>query len=173
MAKVRDKAENVGQKIQAKAESAGFVPSSPKVGRQSDGSDKSSRPKNVNICQKSLTMHITQFCMSVLHAWGQDSDLDQLCISKLGMIKPKMPIDFGILSRGGHMSILLPGWHRKHMPSPEMPLKQTAILGHWLISSAVTTHHLLSVISVANTLMSMTYATFMDGTRVTVRSVNL
>lgn len=30
----------------------------------------------------------------------------------------------------------------------------------WQISSAVTTQHLLSVISVANTLMSMNHATF-------------
>ena len=31
---------------------------------------------------------------------------------------------------------------------------------HWQISQAVTTQHLLSVISVANTLMSMSHATF-------------
>lgn len=32
--------------------------------------------------------------------------------------------------------------------------------GHWEISTALTTHHLLSVISIANTLMSMNSATF-------------
>ena len=73
IAKVKDKAENVGQKIQAKAESAGFGGISPLTKRKegSEDSDKSeSRPRNVGV-KKSLTMEIAQLFMSCLHAWGQ------------------------------------------------------------------------------------------------------
>lgn len=38
-----------------------------------------------------------------------------------------------------------------------------SVKARWQISSAITTQHLLSVISIANTLMSMTKATFMPG----------
>ena len=53
--------------------------------------------------------------MSALHAWGRDSDLDKLALSKLGLLKPTQPLTFGILSKGGHMSLLLPGWNRKYL----------------------------------------------------------
>lgn len=73
IAKVKDKAENVGQKIQAKAESAGFGGISPLIKRK-DGADheskSGSRPKDVGV-KKSLTMEIAQLFMSCLHAWGQ------------------------------------------------------------------------------------------------------
>ena len=76
IAKVKDKAENVGQKIQAKAESAGFGSISPLIKRK-DGSDlldkSESRPRSVGV-KKSLTMEIAQLFMSCLHAWGQVSD---------------------------------------------------------------------------------------------------
>ena len=53
--------------------------------------------------------------MSMLHAWGQDSDLDKLALNKLGLLKPTQPLTFGILSRGGHMSLLLPGWNTRYL----------------------------------------------------------
>ncbi len=51
--------------------------------------------------------------MSALHAWGQDLDLDKLALNKLGLVKPVQPLTFGVLSRGGHMSLLLPGWNKR------------------------------------------------------------
>jgi len=115
---VKDNVENVGDKIKAKAESAGFRPVSPRLARKDGGrgsADKGSgRPKTLKTSENSLTMEIAQLFMSCLHAWGQDMDLDKLCLSKLGLICPKRPIAFGLLSRGGHMSLLLPGWHQKH-----------------------------------------------------------
>ena len=64
--------------------------------------------KNIN-----LTMEIAQLFMSMLHAWGLDPDLDRLCINKLGLLKPKCPVSFGLISRAGHMSLMLPGWHKR------------------------------------------------------------
>ena len=51
--------------------------------------------------------------MSCLHAWGYDKELDLLCQTKLGLTKPKSAITFGVLSRGGYMALLLPGWHKR------------------------------------------------------------
>ena len=62
-----------------------------------------------------LQVIIFRFFMSMLHAWGQDSDLDKLALNKLGLLKPTQPLTFGILSRGGHMSLLLPGWNTKYL----------------------------------------------------------
>ena len=42
----------------------------------------------------------------------------------------------------------------------EEETKLFSVKARWLISSGVTTQHLLSVISTANTLMSMNHATF-------------
>ena len=163
LTKVKDKAENVGHKIQARAEEAGLAPVSPRMGRRGDPNaarDKSkSRPAKLALQESnSLVMEVAQLFISCLHAWGLDPDLDKLCMNKLGLLCPKRPISFGLLSRGGHMSLLLPGWYKQMDVSSQATVAATN--GHWRISSAITTQHLLSVISTANTLMSMTNATF-------------
>ncbi|XP_071788146.1 WD repeat-containing protein 7-like isoform X1 [Asterias amurensis] len=150
--------------------------------------------KNLTLDQSHLTLDIAQLFMSCLHAWGLDPTLDDVCLTKLGLLKPHSPVSFGLLSHGAHMSLMLPGWHRNpsKAPSPSRlspdPSSITAkealelkkreqkemvdsnqlgatldeqYLGHWELSRAVTTQHLLSVISVANTLMSMNNASFM------------
>ncbi|KAL5022011.1 hypothetical protein ScPMuIL_001166 [Solemya velum] len=187
-----------------------------------------------------MTMEIAQLFMSCLHAWGLDPDLDKLCMNKLGLIKPRCPISFGLITRAGHMSLMLPGWHKRvckeelaaavkdKTPYQKVTLVQQArsasfselkdsknagkpvLIKHgsagveegvhsypeqsspygspmecmhdkfqketslqeetrifstkarWQISSGVTTQHLLSVISVANTLMSMNKASFLN-----------
>ena len=58
----------------------------------------------------SPTLALTQLLMSCLHAWDLDPQLDGLCASSLGLLPPRRPMSFGLLSRGGHMSLLLPGW---------------------------------------------------------------
>jgi hypothetical protein len=68
------------------------------------------------------------------------------------------------------MSLSLPGWYRHFGtsgPTAEGRQRATALAtaGHWKLSSAVTTQHLLAVISVANTLMSMSNATFVPSYR--------
>ena len=130
---------------------------------------KPPRPKNLEIAETyrhvSHVMDIAQVFVSCLHAWGLDPDLDKLGTNKLGLLRPKRPISFGLLSRGGHMCLLLPGWYNnKQVAAVNGDAHQmavtSAVSGHWQISMAITTQHLLSVISVANTLMSMTNASF-------------
>ncbi|XP_070535704.1 WD repeat-containing protein 7-like [Ptychodera flava] len=158
------------------------------------------KSKNLTLLESNLTLDISQLFMSCLHAWGLDPSLDQICLTKLGLLKPHSAVCFGLFSRGGHMSLMMPGWHKfpKDAQTQAAPTEQassTALsakealeqkksakesleqkisakpgimektnrashLSHWELSRAVTTQHLLSVISVANTLMSMNNASF-------------
>lgn len=224
--KMREKAETVvgGQKSPSRSEA------SSRGGSPSHTS--SPTHKSVSYSDRSLTLDIAQLFLSCLHAWGLDPDLDKLCMNKLGLLQPRCPISFGLISRSGHMSLMLPGWHKRFcqeessgsMPKDNLTTpgkvtlmqqarsasssqydksvslaqrhgltqsdytdsdqdsdsgskragllrRPTAVLdemkafsskARWQISSAVTTNHLLSIISTANTLMSMSHATFVS-----------
>ncbi|ESO96910.1 hypothetical protein LOTGIDRAFT_159662 [Lottia gigantea] len=249
IAKAKEKADTLGQKIQDKVQTAGLglnkESSSSQKGfnfNNSASTDDMTKPESLPF-QENMTMQIAQIFMSCLHAWGLDPDLDKLCLNKLGLLKPQCPISFGLLSRQGHMSLMLPGWHKRvcqneladlkgtcagrpklseaksvsfaepdPVPSSSTPAKPTLLAqrtgsipfddeelyssdenqnaggkdevfdkgvsdknatalqqeteifstkARWQISSAVTTQHLLSVISVANTMMSMSCASFL------------
>ncbi|XP_063066632.1 WD repeat-containing protein 7 [Engraulis encrasicolus] len=129
------------------------------------------KSKSLSLLEYNLTMDTAKLFMSCLHAWGLNGQLDEVCLSRLGMLKPHTPISFGLISRGGHMSLMLPTFkesllRRLALSEPEGPggrkLSVSEIVGKgtYGVSRAVTTQHLLSVISLANTLMGMTNATF-------------
>lgn len=137
--------------------------------RREDGDPeyRSSKSKPLTLLEYNLTMDTAKLFMSCLHAWGLNSVLDELCLDRLGMLKPHCSVSFGLLSRGGHMSLMLPGYNQPvGQPSCGAEGARKASLteglgkGTYGVSRAVTTQHLLSVISLANTLMSMTNATF-------------
>lgn len=194
IAKVKDTAETAASRIQAKAESVGIKTSQtdasgsskPGEARSAAALSAGSKLKHLSLAETNLTMEIAQLLLSLLHAWGLDYDLDKVCEGKLGLLCPMRPICFGLLSRGGHMSLLLPTHTYRIMPSsdpqaaaPSKPEARKVTIpvpkeqieeeerarrfssrGHWELSTAVTTNHLLSVIALANTLMSMNSATF-------------
>jgi hypothetical protein len=217
LTKIKDKADSLGQKIQSKAEVAGFSPvhRSHSDVHASPIRDKKKEKRVVVTDVNYLALEIARLFMSCLHAWGLDPDLDKLCINKLGLLKPKVPISFGLISRNGYMCLMLPAWHRRLLHQnqsvnavvkvqaiPDKPTLLSQISGvysdsdqeadgppgrkptksrnlktdqaealqeelwtfstrsRWQISSGVTTQHLLSVISTANTLMSMTNSAF-------------
>ncbi|XP_074878001.1 WD repeat-containing protein 7 isoform X5 [Buteo buteo] len=138
--------------------------------RREDGDPeyRSSKSKPLTLLEYNLTMDTAKLFMSCLHAWGLNSVLDELCLDRLGMLKPHCSVSFGLLSRGGHMSLMLPGYNqpvgKPSYDSVELGRKMSITeglgKGTYGVSRAVTTQHLLSVISLANTLMSMTNATF-------------
>lgn len=126
-------------------------------------------------------MEIAQLLLSLLHSWGLDNDLDRVCQVKLGLLRPMVPISFGVLSKANYMSLFLPTWHNtisiddEPLPSdsnsltnslpPELVRQEqlTRIFTshtHWELSTTLTTNHLLAVIALSHTLMSMSNATF-------------
>uniref|UniRef100_A0A671V2P9 WD repeat domain 7 n=1 Tax=Sparus aurata TaxID=8175 RepID=A0A671V2P9_SPAAU len=124
------------------------------------------KSKSLSLLEYNLTMDTAKLFMSCLHAWGLNEQLDGICLERLGMLRPHCPISFGLISRGGHMSLMLPTFKesllRQLSLATGLKLTLTDIVGKgtYGVSRAVTTQHLLSVISLANTLMGMTNATF-------------
>uniref|UniRef100_A0A5K1TVZ6 WD repeat domain 7 n=1 Tax=Callithrix jacchus TaxID=9483 RepID=A0A5K1TVZ6_CALJA len=135
---------------------------------ESDPEYRSSKSKPLTLLEYNLTMDTAKLFMSCLHAWGLNEVLDEVCLDRLGMLKPHCTVSFGLLSRGGHMSLMLPGYnqpacklsHGKTEVGRKVPVTEGVGKGTYGVSRAVTTQHLLSIISLANTLMSMTNATF-------------
>lgn len=144
IAKVKDTADTVGQKIEASVSAHGFQPINPNQPSPSQSRKQSragsplgspnlgqmkKRPDPLTFRTNNLTMEIAQLFMSMLHAWGLDPDLDKLCLNKLGLLRPKSPISFGLISREGHMSLMLPGWHKgvcsKNDPGVTMTTTET------------------------------------------------
>ncbi|XP_051158391.1 WD repeat-containing protein 7 isoform X1 [Leptopilina boulardi] len=179
LAKMKEGAENVQTKLQAKAESVGLKPSN--LDGKGDGwnndTPKNSLKRNGTFGESNATMEIAQLLLSLLHAWGMDPDLDRVCESKLGLLMPKVPVSFGVLSKGGYMSFLLPTWQTHLEPNEEpatqieqrLPpevVKQERLTraftsrAHWELSTTLTSNHLLAVVALAYTLMSMNNATF-------------
>uniref|UniRef100_A0A4W3HGW4 WD repeat domain 7 n=1 Tax=Callorhinchus milii TaxID=7868 RepID=A0A4W3HGW4_CALMI len=131
---------------------------------ESDPEHKGTKSKPLTLLEYNLTMDTAKLFMSCLHAWGLNEELDEVCLNRLGMLKPHCPVSFGLLSRGGHMSLMLPGSKQIAYKTLDGALEtgKVQVLGNstYNVSRAVTTQHLLSLISLANTLMSMTNATF-------------
>ncbi|XP_076849105.1 WD repeat-containing protein 7 isoform X1 [Brachyhypopomus gauderio] len=126
------------------------------------------KSKSLSLLEYNLTMDTAKLFMSCLHAWGLNSPLDEACVSLLGMLRPHTPVSFGLISRGGHMSLMLPSFKDSLLrrlgggatEGRKLSVSEVVGKGTYGVSRAVTTQHLLSVISLANTLMGMTNATF-------------
>ena len=126
--------------------------------------------------------------------------MDEVCVERLGLLKPVKPVSFGLLTRGNRLSLMLPGWYgevgsegnsdietalkklsgdqamvvdtvdekkestdkAKSQPSSEHTVSalRTCFQSRWQLSSALTTLHLVGLVSVANTLMSMNQISF-------------
>jgi len=163
MSKVKEGAEKakgeLGKAVKELEERSGKVE---EVNGNND--DNALRPNSLQL-EINLTLEIGQLLLSLLHAWGLDKDLDKVAINKLGLLKPKCPVSFGLVSKAGGMSLLLPTW-TPCQPQPKnstLSLSKTEYftsLGHWELSHSLTTHHLLSLISVTNTLTSVSHASF-------------
>uniref|UniRef100_A0A8C7ZES4 WD repeat domain 7 n=1 Tax=Oryzias sinensis TaxID=183150 RepID=A0A8C7ZES4_9TELE len=116
------------------------------------------KSKSLSLLEYNLTMDTAKLFMSCLHAWGLNEQLDGICLERLGMLRPHCPISFGLISRGGHMSLMLPTFKvAAHLllshGMVKLTLSDIVGKGAYGLSRAVTTQHLLSVISLANTLM--------------------
>lgn len=62
---------------------------------------KNTLKRNGTFNEPNSTMEIAQLLLSLLHAWGMDPDLDRVCEGKLGLLRPMIPVSFGVLSKQG------------------------------------------------------------------------
>lgn len=62
---------------------------------------KNNLKRNGAFSEPNATMEVAQLILSLLHAWGIDPDLDRVCEGKLGLLRPMVPVSFGVLSKGG------------------------------------------------------------------------
>ncbi|XP_058957574.1 WD repeat-containing protein 7 [Pocillopora verrucosa] len=144
------------------------------------------------------THYVAQLMISCLHSWDLDPNMDEVCVERLGLLKPVKPVSFGLLTRGNRLSLMLPGWYGEagegRESDAETALKRlspdkaiftefeitkreneksnlssepniasalkTCFQSRWQLSSALTTLHLVGLVSVANTLMSMNQISF-------------
>uniref|UniRef100_A0A3P8U2G5 WD repeat domain 7 n=1 Tax=Amphiprion percula TaxID=161767 RepID=A0A3P8U2G5_AMPPE len=105
------------------------------------------KSKSLSLLEYNLTMDTAKLFMSCLHGWGLNEQLDGICLDRLGMLRPHCPISFGLISRGGHMSLMLPTFKLSLATGLKLTLSDIVGKGTY-------------VISLANTLMGMTNATF-------------
>nr|CAH7717856.1 unnamed protein product [Callosobruchus chinensis] len=145
-----------------------------------DNNSRSGKPNSLGPLETSHGMEIAQLLLSLLHSWGLDNDLDNVCQVKLGLLRPMVPISFGVLSKANHMSLFLPTWHNT-IPVDDEPLPTDLSLTkglpvelirqeqitriftsrtHWELSTTLSTNHLLAIIALSHTLLSMSNATF-------------
>ncbi|KAE8738271.1 hypothetical protein FOCC_FOCC016255 [Frankliniella occidentalis] len=114
-------------------------------------------------------MEIVQLLLSLLHAWGMEPELDRVCETKLGLLRPMVPVSC-CCPRGSPRSRTASLSGHQHQPPPgaaaiesELPREMVQLFTartHWELSTTLTTNHLLATISLAYTLMSMNNATF-------------
>jgi WD repeat-containing protein 7 len=175
IAKVKEGAEQVGTKIQAKVDKV-----VKEINETKDDTDPVKRltPR----METTHVMEVAQLLLSLIHSWGLDPHLDKVCESQLGLLRPMVPVSFGVLSRGGYMSLLLPTWQNtikkktvdelvgsmdsqivksipEHLKRQEALTKLFTARLHWELSTTITSNHLLGMIAMSNTLMSMNMMT--------------
>ncbi|XP_037904047.1 WD repeat-containing protein 7 isoform X3 [Hermetia illucens] len=175
--KMKEGAENIEKKVQARVESLKTV-----VDSNKDAGDATPTKKTlVSKMEATHVMEVAQLLLSLLHSWGLDPHLDKVCESQLGLLKPMVPVSFGVLSKAGYMSLLLPTWQNDFdvstldPVSPDLGSKSTlppelirqqkltqlfTCRLHWELSTTLTSNHMLALVAMSNTLMSMQFASF-------------
>uniref|UniRef100_A0A0N5ABB1 WD_REPEATS_REGION domain-containing protein n=1 Tax=Syphacia muris TaxID=451379 RepID=A0A0N5ABB1_9BILA len=154
----------IGLQLANKAEGSGEFKSLSTIlqGKQAGNNSNNNRlsQKTVYSAETNLYMDVASLCLSLLHAWTMDENLDDVCVRKLKMHKPSVSLSFGLVSRQGSLSLMLPraipkSCHENSKEIEEANYDRFAAHAHWCISSSMTTIHLLTVIAIANTLISL------------------
>lgn len=75
-----------------------------------EGGGRVQLPRHLDVTAQ--TLQIGQMVMSLLHSWGLDTSLDHICEHTLGLLKPRVPVSYGLISKSGeplhHKTIKLP-----------------------------------------------------------------
>lgn len=107
--------------------------------------------KKVNYAQS--VIKLTRILLSTLHAWKLDKTLDDLFIKKLDLFFPKLKVSFGHISRHHHITIMFPKKIEQVSQLDMVPYFTSK--EHWSISRSLTTIHLLTILSIANSFMHL------------------
>ena len=166
-------------------------PSAPQQTRSGSPQKSSSEQTHKKSAFVNETHFVAQLMISCLHSWDLDPNMDEVCVERLGLLKPVKPVSFGLLTRGNRLSLMLPGWYGEdsgesnvdvgtalkklagdqamlvdsedklqHSSAHIVPALRYCFQSRWQLSSALTTLHLVGLVSVANTLMSMNQISF-------------
>nr|CAG8446960.1 8682_t:CDS:10 [Entrophospora candida] len=90
---------------------------------------------------KAIDARIVQAIVSSLMSWGNDPTLDGICIEKLGLKTPSDQLTFGSKGTNGNLSIVAP-----------YPKDGKSV---WRISHTMTAAHLLSIVGLTRSFLSM------------------
>jgi hypothetical protein len=100
MSKVKEGADRAKTEMEsAKKEIEKRAGALDNVDSNGKNSEESVRPASLHL-EINLTLEIGQVLLSLLHAWGLDKDLDKVAMSKLGLLKPRVPVSYGLMSKG-------------------------------------------------------------------------
>lgn len=56
--------------------------------------------------ESSLYLDVSRLLLSLIYGWNLDKNLDIICLKNLKLLKPKIPICYGIISKKGKFIIL-------------------------------------------------------------------
>ncbi|KAF7639543.1 hypothetical protein Mgra_00000872 [Meloidogyne graminicola] len=104
--------------------------------------------------QPSIYLEISKLLISLIHAWDCDEVVDDIAINSLKLFKPKIPLCFGVISKG-YVSLYTPYSSGKIPALDDFSFKSFSKNVHWQMSRTLTTLHLLAIVSLSNTLMAL------------------
>ncbi|KAI6215429.1 hypothetical protein M3Y94_00384300 [Aphelenchoides besseyi] len=119
--------------------------------------------------ESNLYVDTARLLISLLHAWNLDESVDSICENKLKFYKPRVPLCFGSISRRGRRqsvsgySTFYSGFISLYMPfcTGRLPALNDLTFRNfsrnirWKMDRTLTTIHLLGIVSVSNTMMSL------------------
>lgn len=87
LAKVKEGAETIGTRVQAKVES---VVKNINEANKDNTSDNYKITPNMEITH---VMEVARLALSLIHSWGLDKKLDLVCENELGLLRPLVSIN--------------------------------------------------------------------------------
>lgn len=86
MTKVKEGAETIGTKVQAKVESV------VKNINEANKDNTSETHKLIPLMETTHVMEVARLVLSLIHSWGLDKKLDLVCENELGLLRPMVSL---------------------------------------------------------------------------------
>ena len=105
--------------------------------------------------ESNLYVDTARLLISLLHGWNIDEALDSVCLNKLKFNRPLVPLCFGSISRRGFISLYMPFCTGRPSALNDSTFRNFSKNIRWKLDRSLTTVHLLALVSVSNTMMSL------------------